>query len=127
MVKISLVSTSKRNIPNKNINNNDNNNNNNNNNNNDNNNNNNDSNNDDKDFLTTVQFFLYSSRIPPSSDFKLGLFLFQLLSLMDTSDGLIGELVKSEEIKLDENWRDLFPDTDKAFKQAIEDDISLKK
>ena len=120
-----MVSTSKRNIPNKNINNNDNNNN--NNNNNDNNNNNNDSNNDDKDFLTTVQFFLYSSRIPPSSDFKLGLFLFQLLSLMDTSDGLIGELVKSEEIKLDENWRDLFPDTDKAFKQAIEDDISLKK
>ena len=125
MVKISLVSTSKRNIPKKNINNNDNNNN--NNNNNDNNNNNNDSNNDDKDFLTTVQFFLYSSRIPPSSDFKLGLFLFQLLSLMDTSDGLIGELVKSEEIKLDENWQDLFPDTDKAFKQAIEDDISLKK
>ena len=46
---------------------------------------------------------------------------------MDTSYGLIGELEKPEEIKLDENLQDLFPDAEKVFKQAVEDNISLKK
>ena len=43
---------------------------------------------------------------------------------MDTSYGLIGELEKPEEIKLDENLQDLFPDAEKVFKQAVEDNIS---
>ena len=112
----------------------DNNNNNNGNNNNDNddddnnnNNNNNNSNNDDKGFPTTDQFFLYPSRMPPSSDFKLPPFLSRPSSLIDTSDGLIGELEKTEEIKLDENRQDLFPDSDNVFKQTVEDNISLKE
>lgn len=47
--------------------------------------------------------------------------------VVDTSYGLIGELEKPGEIKLDENLQDLFPDAEKVFKQAVEDNISLKK
>ena len=47
--------------------------------------------------------------------------------VVDTSYGLIGELEKPEEIKLDENLQDLFPDAEKVFKQAVENNIPLKK